>query len=165
MLIVGDKDDCNICGSELSLHEIFDDIIDQRVGMGRTRNSKQVDKKYPIIMRMLRLMGVEVLWQSELDNMNPAEGVCIKDIDGCLCRRSKKMDDVLTQDKLLLERDGYYDVVLNLDTGSRLNATTKTDLLCMKKLHIEDLDDRKLTGLLHNLMWRLLYNFSLYHSE
>lgn len=84
---------------------------------------------------MLRLKGVEVLWESMLDDSETEDGRggeshsgrCMKDIDGCDCGPDFYQNAVIRTnlDHLLTERDGFYDLVLNLDTGMRAPLSHK----------------------------------------
>lgn len=101
---------------------------------------------YGPVMRMLRLVGVEVLWEDTQDDSEGDVGskpagddeehpdtnmMCMKDIDGCDCGSEfyQNANLRITLDHLLAEREGFYDLVLNLDSGIRapLPALTPPD--------------------------------------
>jgi hypothetical protein len=122
------------CLQGVSLVDVGDAFIRQQLGQKeKSPPLRWTGRRYARVMRMLRLAGVEVLWESMLedsdaentspdDNVSPlASDTCMKDIDGCNCGpefyRNAEIRHSL--DHVLAERDGFYDVVLNLDTGIR----------------------------------------------
>ena len=117
--------DTSFCSKGVPLRSVMDSLIKQQMGIQKAISSKHLnDRVIPNIMRLLRLMGVEVLWERDFqstqnDNAGGDDNTCTKDIDGCYCEH-KTQDTRITLDHLLSERNGFYNVVLNLDvTNSR----------------------------------------------
>ena len=124
VLVLSNEDVDNAGGASCSEHipvtSVAESVINQQMGWSAEADSKLYkNKKLSKVMRMLRMMGVEVFWQNEYqDDSDQVERECIKDVYGCSCNRSSPKGHV-TLDRLLSERSGFYNVVLNVDTQSR----------------------------------------------
>ena len=133
------------CLHGVSTTDLGDAFVRQQLGKG-SGTSPSSAKLYSRVMRMLRMMGIEVLWESMIDDSHSGDSptdddvapanMCMKDIDGCDCGPEfyKNKNIRTTLDHLLAERDGFFDAVFNLNTGMR--ATLKGDADVRDRIHL-----------------------------
>jgi hypothetical protein len=173
----------NMCLDGFTLFDIADALICNQLGQQRnTTPSQRLShvRLYPRVFRMLRVMGVEIIWESMIDDSNSDMNLdddndnkrysynnkCMKDIDGCNCGPDFYRNDQIhiTLDHLLAERDGFYQLVLNAHTGIRPSFTYLNDELTSYVTENINYDERirvceyplynqsKLTGIIYFIL-------------
>ena len=127
------------CAHNSTLVDLFDAYIRRHFGNNSKKPNSKRFRLYPLVMRMLRLVGIEVLWESSFDDSTPPEDsgsggntpnkFCEKDVDGCGCGADFHRNPSLriTLDHLLSERDRYYSNVINIDTGLRPRIVSSSE--------------------------------------